>query len=277
MVSLTTMRCISGSLLIKLGIIFISFQNYAHSQEISEVYSLKVEDAVDATADHMAMLYVSNEKGLITKYDKNGVQLLSYSGNKISPIYSVDVSHTAKVFGFFRDNQSYLILDRYLNPLNEAMLNSTHIGYATETAYAADNNLWIFDQSDLSIKKLNLINNTIETVISVSLFVETKEWDIRQIEEYQNRLYVFNSSGDVYVFDNLGNYIKSLDIKPSCNFWFEDEHMIYIEDQRINKYGLYNNEIKHIAVIKHTNHIIKIISINNFIYLISKNKIIVYQ
>jgi len=271
------MRCISRGLLIKLGIFVIYFQNCAYSQEFYEAFSWKVEDVVDATADHMGMLYVSNEKGLISKYDKNGLPLLSYSGNDISPIYSIDVSHTSKIFGFYRDNQSYLILDRFLNPLNEAMLNTSLIGYAFETAYAADNNLWIFDQSDLSIKKINLISNALQTTISVSLFINAEEWDIQQIEEYQNRLYLYNASKDVYVFDNLGNYIKRLEIRPSSNFWFDDEYLVYIQDEKILKYGLYSNEIKQIATIANTNDILKVISINNFIYLISKNRIIVYQ
>jgi hypothetical protein len=277
MVSLTTMRCILSIIFLNLGIFIINIPHYAQSQELTEVYSWKAENIVDAAADHMGMLYVSNEKGIISKYDKKGRPLLSYSGEKISPINSIDVSHTAKIFGFFKDNQSYLILDRFLNPLNEALLNGSLIGYASETAYASDNNLWIFDQSDLSVKKISLINNALQTVISVSMFINTEEWDIRQIEEYQNRLYLYNSNGDVYVFDNLGNYIKSLVIRPSCNFCFKDDYLIYVQDQKILEYGLYNNEIKQIATTGNTNHIIKVISINNFIYLISKSRISVYQ
>ena len=277
MVNLITMKCISNSLLIKLGILLISFQNFGFSQEFNETYSWKVEGVVDATADHMGMLYLSNDKGIISKYAENGQQILSYSGNKIASIYSVDVSHTSKIFGFFRDDQSYIILDRFLNPLNEALLNGSLIGYASETTYAADNKLWIFDQSDLSLKKLDLLNNALQTIISVSLSIGIEEWEIMQIEEYQNRLYLYNSNGDVYVFDNMGNFIKTLDIKPSSKFSFDQEYMIYVQDDKIFKYGLYNNEIIQIAALEDTNHIIKLISINNFIYLISRNNIIAYK
>ena len=161
--------------------------------------------------------------------------------------------------------------------MNEALLNSSLIGYAYETAYASDNNLWIFDQSDLSVKKIDLINNYLHTEISLSLFIHTGEWDIKQIEEYQNRLYLYNSNQEVYVFDNLGNYIKNLEIKPSCKFWFEDDSMIYTQERKIYSYNLYNGEIRPIASMDDTNQYIKVISVNNFIYLISKNRIIVYQ
>jgi hypothetical protein len=271
------MRCISRGLLIKLGIFIICCQNFVYSQELQESYSWKVEDVVDATADHTGMLYVSNKQGIISKYDKNGLPLISYSGDNISPIYSIDVSHTSKIFGFYKDDQSYLILDRFLNPLNEAIFNTSLIGYASETAYAADNNIWIFDQSDLSVKKINLLNNTLQTTISVSLFITVEEWDIKQIEEYQNRLYVYNADKNVYVFDNLGNYIKRLNIMPNSNFWFDGEYLIYIEEGKILKFGLYNSEIRQIASIENSNDILKVISVNNFIYLIFKNNIIVYQ
>jgi hypothetical protein len=276
------MKCISKGFLIKLGLIFFGlpvchFQNSAQSQELQLVHEWKVQEVVDATSDYSGNLYVSNEQGIISKYDKNGQLLLSYSGSVISPIYSIDVSHTTKIFGFYRENQSYLILDRFLNPLHEAILNNSIAGYATETAYAADNNLWIFDQSDLSIKKINLLNNALITVISISLVIGEDDWNIQQIEEYQNRLYLFNASKDVYIFDNLGNYIKKPGIKPECNFWFNGEFLVYIEQAAIYKFNLYNNDVEQIGHIGNTSNILKVISNDNFIYLISKNKIIVYR
>jgi len=276
------MKCISKSLLIKLcifcfGLPVYHFQISAQSQELQLIHEWKVQEVIDATSDYTGNLYVSNEQGIISKYDKNGQLLLSYSGNLISPIYSIDVSHTAKIFGFYRENQSYLILDRFLNPLHETILNNSVVGYATETAYAADNNLWIFDQSDLSIKKIQLLNNILITTISVSLVIGENDWNIQQIEEYQNRLYLFNEGKDVYVFDNLGNYVKKLGINPECNFWFNGDYLVYIEQAAIYKLNLYNSDVEQIGHSGNTSSILKVISNDNFIYLISKDKIIVYR
>lgn len=251
--------------------------NDSSSQELEQVFEWETVNVVDVTSDIRGDLYVSNEQGTLSKFNKDGLLLLTYSGNTVSPIYSVDVSHTTKVFGFYRDLQSYLILDRNLSPLREAILNSSFIGYATETAFSADDNLWIFDQSDLSLKKLNLLNDKIITSIPLTLIFCDEIWDIKQIEEYQNRLYLYNSNKEVYVFDNLGNFIKKLNIKPDCNFWLDGESLVYLLGREIFKINLYDNEVRKLGALQKTNSIIKVISTNNFIYLISKNKITVYR
>lgn len=282
MESLVIMKCKSRSLLIKPGLVFVflsfytSFNN-SFCQELKVINEWPVNGVVDATSDFSGNLYLSNEHGLISKYDKNGVLQISYSGTVKSSIYSIDASHTSKIFGFYRDQQSYLIMDRFLNPLNEANLNPSFAGYATETAYSADNNLWLFDQSDLSIKKINLLNNIVITSSAIPLVIAGEEWDLLQIEEYQNRLYLYNSSKDIYVFDNLGNYIRKLDINSDCKVCFSGNHLIFIQDARILAVNIYNNEISEIGILNNTNKVLKIISANNFIYLIFRNKISVYE
>ena len=272
----------SESLLIKLFAVLsvlqlLTFYNFSCSQELRIVKEWRVRNIVDATSDIEGNLYISDEQGTLSKYNKDGLLLLTYSGNTISPIYSVDVSKTAKVFGFYKDHQSYLLLDRHLSLLHEAGLNSGLIGYATVTAFAADNNLWIFDQSDFSLKKVDLLNDLIITVISLPLIINQEEWDIRQIKEYQNRLYLYNSDKEVYVFDNLGNFIKKLPIKPECQFWLHGENLVYSEGTGIYFSNLYSDQIRKIGTIENSNNIIKVIYINNFLYLISKNKITIYR
>lgn len=282
MESLAKMRCKSRSLLLRPGLIFIFLSicicfNILSAQELKLINEWAVNDVVDATTDISGNLYLSNDHGVILKYDKNGASQISYSGPLKSPIYSIDASHTSKIFGFYRDQQSYLILDRFLNPLNEADLSPSVAGFATETAYSADNNLWLFDQSDLSIRKVNLFNNIIITSSTIPLVIAEEEWDLMQIEEYQNRLYLYNSSKDIYLFDNLGNYIRKLGISSDCKICFNGNQLVFVQDSKIRALNIYNNEITEIGTLDSINNIMKIISANNFIYLIFRNKISVYE
>ena len=276
------MRCKLKNLLIRSGyvliiLIFNSSCNYVSCQELNLVKEWTVTDVVDATSDFSGNLYLSNDQGVISKYDMNGVLQISYSGSLNSPLHSIDVSHTSKIFGFFKDQQSYFILDRFLNPLNEAILDPSFVGYATETAYSADNNLWIFDQSDQSIKKISLLNNLVITSTALPLIIAEEEWDLIQIEEHQNRLYLYNSSEDIYVFDNLGNYIRKLGVSSDCKVCFIGNNMAYIQGTQLLLYEVYKNEITELGTLKNTNGILKVISANNFIYLIFRNKISVYE
>lgn len=280
MVNLKRMKFTSDPFLFR-SLIFISVFNFQYfhdiyCQTLDSRFEWKVEDVMDAVADISGNVYISTYKGTVHKFNANGVELLSYSGNLIAPINSLDVSHTTKIFGFFKEDQFIIILDRFLNPVTETFLKANQTGNATLASFSADNNLWVFDQSSTSLRKINLMNDMIMTTITLQLIFNYETWNIIQMEEYQNRLYLYAEGHDVIVLDNLGNLIKKLPIQPDQKFSFAGSSMIYVQSAVINGIDIYSNEIREIGRVTETNDILKVISANNLIYLVLKNKIIAY-
>lgn len=255
-------------------LIFLWLQAPALSQELVPIYEWEYGDIVDASSDISGSIYVSNKKGVITKYSEKGDVLISYSGDNTIPISSIDVSRSSKIFGFYRDSQSYILFDRFLNPLNQARINSAFIGYATESAYSADDNLWVFDQTDLTVKKVNMLNHNLVTSISLALIVEDIEWDIQQIEDYQNRIYLLNSTGEIFILDNMGNFIRKMEIMSDSCLGFKGDYLFYAAGPGIFSYHLYNQEYQQLISLEDAGDVLKVISTNNFLYLIFRNKII---
>ena len=258
-------------------LIAYQYQIPAYSQDLVHIRDWESEDIVDACSDISGNIYISYQMGIIRKYNSEGVLLMSYSGDTPSPISSIDVSHSSKIFGLYRDSQSYILLDKFLNPLNQARINAVLIGYAVESAYSADNNLWIFDQSDLSVKKLSLINNMLVTSISLTLILNEIEWEIQQIEEYQNRIYFLNSTGEIFILDNLGNYVRKMELRTDSKIGFMGEYMYYVEGSGIFRYHLYLQEIEHVGRTGDAGEVIKLLPSNDLIYVIQKHKIIVFK
>jgi len=241
------------------------------------VHEWETAETIDATSDLSGNIYLTDNNGAITKFDQNGIYQISYSGSGMTPVSSIDVSHITKIFGFYQESQSYILLDRFLNPLTASELNPATSGFVTAAAYGADNNLWIFDQSNLSIKRINLLNDVLITSNAVPLLLGGDEWDLIQMEEYQNRLYLLNMDKKVYVFDNLGNYIRELEIRSDCKFSFQEGKLMYVRDGEVMSYDLYDNTQSALGRINNSKGLIKVISNNNFIYLVHRNKISAYQ
>jgi len=251
--------------------------NIVVAQNLITVKQWKVEDITDITFDQYNGIYLADELGTITKYDLEGNQLLSYSSEMIFPINTIDVSHTNKIFGFYQTNQSYILLDRYLNVLNQSTFNPDFIGFAVVAAFSSDNNLWIFDGSDFTLKKLNLITGKLMTSIALSLIITENHLDIIQIDEYQNRLYLNNQDKNILVLDNMGNFIKSLPVQPEGKFCFNNNNIVYIRNNTISLYDIYNNDIMTIGTFTEGYNPLKIIQLQEEYYLAVKDKIIVLK
>lgn len=249
----------------------------AGAQNLTSVKQWKVEDITDIALDRYNGIYIADELGTITKYDQEGNQLLSYSSEIIFPLNTIDVSHTNKIFGFYQNNQSYILLDRYLNVLNQSTFNPDIIGFAIVAAFSSDNNLWIFDGSDFTLKKLNLITGELMTSIALSLIITENQLDIIQIDEYQNRLYLNNKDNNILVLDNLGNFIKSFPIQPEGKFWFSNNNVVYIRKKTVYLFDIYKNDIKVAGTFMEDDKPLKIIQLNEQFILANKDKIIVLR
>ena len=75
-----------------------------------------------------------------------------------------------------------------------------------------DGNIWLFDQSDFSIKKYNPTLKEVIFYTPLNNFIQSEE-EIYFMREYQNKLFIASENNGVLMFDNMGSYIKNIAIK----------------------------------------------------------------
>ena len=127
------------------------------------------------------------------------------------------------------------------------------------------------------MKKLNLISGKLMTSIALSLIITENHLDIIQIDEYQNRLYLNNQDKNILVLDNMGNFIKSLPVQPEGKFCFNNNNIVYIRNNTISLYDIYNNDIMTIGTFTEGYNPLKIIQLQEEYYLAVKDKIILFK
>ena len=229
--------------------LLITHFSVGQSWEISKVIPLK-GNFVNASIDRYGNSIYANEKGEIYKYDANGVFLQDYVPQKISAVSLVESWFSVKTFLFYKEFQEYTLLDRQFSFAKNYKLHSES-EFASAVSIASDGNIWVFDQDGFSIKKVHFSQNTILLTAPLDLSLQNNDMEISFLREYQNKLFLNDVYSGVLIFDNLGNYWKTIEVKDNQWFGFSENDLYYLsEDKELVFINIYSEKTYSITLPK---------------------------
>jgi hypothetical protein len=238
----------------------------AFSQSIEFYNRFNIPSYTSLSINRGDFLFVAENSGSVLKYDWDGNKVLTYSSDRIAPISNLEAIMTSKIFIFFNDLQQYLILNRFMSLISDLHFPPDIIGFGRNATLATDNNIWVIDDNDFSLKKFSPQYSEILLVTSFDLLLDDTRYDIKDIAEYQNRLYICDAYKGILVFDNMGNYLDSISERNINKLSFYRNYLISTNGQTlnfINLYGLPGWE--------------NVVCGEGFIYLINKGEVSVYR
>lgn len=198
-----------------------------HGQKLTKIKSQKLDHAVvNASIDRQGNIYIASNNGDIDRFNRNGELVYHFSPDKKGNASLIEAWQGLRTFVFYRDFQQYLFLDRFLNnsvPFDIGNGLSTYFELGT---VAGDNNLWLIDQQELTLKKLDIEINEFLIETPFNLNLDPDDFKLTFIREYQNLLFISDKSSGVLVFDNLGNYLEALPVRDLNHFSFSDNDLI---------------------------------------------------
>ncbi len=184
-------------------------------------------------------VYVAEGKGVIRQYDSTGRQVMYYSPTNVAEVTALEARFGRRVFAFYQDTQSFTTFNRFLQPIESHRLNSDKIGFAQTVAWNADQTLWIWDSQDMTLKKYNPLTEEIMLQTNLVSIAELQEADIDIVamQGYENRLYVFDRQGRIWVFDYFGIFLQRLSYPTHAYLYAEK--IWTVDNQQLLAYPLY--------------------------------------
>ena len=218
------------------------------SQNLQLITKIPIKPPRAISIDRKDMLYIADNQGDIKRYNAQGELQQVFSPSKIGNISIIEAWTSLRILVFYEEYQEYVILDRFLNQTSSYTFTPEHIGFAKTISLAADNRIWLFDNTDFSLKKYDPILQTNILITSLDLLLDPAEFDINFIREYQNLLFVNDKNKGVLLFDNLGNYKKTLEY-PGLDFIgvYQDE-IFFLQNGRIYFYNVYKDQERYSAL-----------------------------
>ena len=221
----------------------------SYSQSIPD--SLLVADEITAfSQDRTGNIFLTFKGGAITKFSPSMDSLISFSPEKLGDITLLEAWHGFQIFAFYAEFQEFVLLDRFLTRDTRYRLSQSSSNYVDMCAISSDQNLWIFEENQLRLIKLNLNIRVIDIEVPLEFVLDANEHKITFLREYQNLVFLIDEYSGIYILDNLGNYLRKIDAPGIKNCSFKGEHLFYLQNNEVHDINLYQNTHEVIKISK---------------------------
>lgn len=197
-----------------------------YSQQLTLLKEIQITEPVSASVDRRGNLFVAERSGVINKYSQNGDVELNYASSRNTRPTLLEAWTSLDILLFFEATQSVTILNRFLTLKSEYSL-SDRIGFARLATFNFESNLWVIDDSDFTLKMLDLTINRVTISVSLNQILNPDDYQFSFIREYQNLLFVADVHTGVLVLDNLGNYLRTIPVKDIQHFGFRNNEIYF--------------------------------------------------
>ncbi len=253
------------------------FAQQAAPRQLRYSHSFPLSSPTTISQDRNGHTYFLDPLRNLLRLDSLGRPLDTFSPPTRGRISSIEAWNPMKMLLFYEDRQAILLLDRFLRPISSTDLRDINYeGIAKAATLSADDGLWLFDETNLTLSKLDLRLRKVSAETPLSLILDRERFDVRQLREYQNMLYMLDYNGGIYVFDNMGNYKKTLSFKKVSYIGFRGNELYFVQDGQLWFFDLYTSETKVVALPQSKTPYVAALVGDSQLYLFSKNKVAVY-
>lgn len=203
-------------------------------------HSLSASSPAAISQDRNGNVYLLDDKYNLLRLDPLGQPLDTFSPPTRGRISTIEAWNPMKMLLFYQDRQELLLLDRFMRPISSINLaDINYKGIAKAASLAADDGFWLFDETNVTLSKLDvrLRKATIETPLN--LILDKEHFDVRMLREYQNMVYLLDFNSGIFVFDNLGNYLKKLPFKGLSYIGFRNNELYFVQEGELHFLDLY--------------------------------------
>ncbi len=175
------------------------------------ILSIPIEAKSIAT-DHLQNIYAITNNNEIVKYNSKGQELFRFNENTQGNLAFVDTSNPLNLLLFYPDFQTVLLLDRTLTEQVRIGLQNLDIPVVTAIGWARDNQIWIYDELNFKLKKINTKEELTASSENLSLILPEIPHPL-QIKVYDNWVCLNDPAMGVLVFDQFGQYDRTIPLK----------------------------------------------------------------
>jgi hypothetical protein len=231
----------------QVGLLFfllLSFQ--LHSQSLNEkIKEFKSTEVNQVSVDRLGNFFLILKNGLIKKYDPQGKLIAILKNRKYT---LVEPWYHPVIFAYDKQKQTYATYGRHFENGKTTPIERFWAIEPTLVCPSNDNKLWLFDQADSSLKKVN--PNSGEVLIEFN--IDTTQFaikpDFTYLREYQNMIFLLDKNSGISIFNNIGKQINKINKKEILNFNFFGEELYYLDTDSIKLFDLYTEEIRDLKI-----------------------------
>jgi hypothetical protein len=158
----------------------------------------------DFTTDNLGNIYLLTATNQVKKINEKGDSVAVYNDvRRYGKIYSIDATNPLKVLVYYKDFSTIVILDRLLNVRATVDLRQQNILQARAITTSYDNNIWVFDELDSKLKKIDESGKVLLESTDFRQIFDSVPTPV-SLYDRDGQLYLYDPSKGLLVFDYYG-------------------------------------------------------------------------
>jgi hypothetical protein len=220
-------------------IIILSVGSILYAQDDSLFRFLKkIEYPISSfTVDNLGELYIINIDNQLKKYNEKGDSVGVFNQvSKYGKLSYVEAQNPWKAILFYQDYLTIVLLDKYLNVLTNINLRNQDIFSVNAVTTSYDNNIWLFDEQDNKLKKIDDNGNNLFESVDFRLLFDSVPTP-RKIIDYGGFVYLYDPEKGLYTFDYYGSFKNKLSFLHWTDIEIIDKEIYGFDKDHLYRYA----------------------------------------
>lgn len=198
----------------------------------------KIEYPISSfTVGNLGELYIINTSNQLKKYDEKGDSVGVFNQvTKYGKLTYVEAQNPWKVILFYQNFSTIVLLDKYLNVLNSINLRTKNIFRVNAVTTSYDSNIWLFDEQDNKLKKIDDAGNLLSESVDFRLLFDSVPTP-QKIIDRDGFVYLYDPQKGIYLFDYYGSFKSKLTFLHWNDFSVIGNTIYGFDDENLYKYA----------------------------------------
>lgn len=228
------------------------------------------------TVNNLGEIYIINTDNQLKKLDEKGDSIGVFNRvTKYGKLSYVEAQNPWKTILYYKDFSTIVLLDKYLNVLTNINLRKQNIFQVNAVTASYDNNIWLFDEQDSKLKKIDDAGNLLsETIDFRRLFDSVPSPE--KILDKSGFIYLYDPHKGMYIFDYYGSFKNKLTFLNWKDFTVIGKNIYGYDDKYFYAYTINTLDLKQYVLPAIFKNYTSIKIGNNKLYLLKNYSLQVY-
>jgi hypothetical protein len=227
--------------------------------------------------DNLDNIFLITRNNQLKKLNNNGDSIAVYNDvKKYGNPSSIDVTNPLKILLYYNNYATVVILDRLLSVRNSINFRKQNIFSVQRIAASYDNNIWLFDEQDYKLKKIDEDGKLLQESTDWRMLFDSVPVPEALIDQNQF-VYLYDPQKGFYVFDYYGGFKNRYAFLNWNQVAVTAKTLYGFSDQTLYSYTLNSMQLKAFPLPSFFGDYLSIKAMNGKLYVLTTGGIDIYQ
>ena len=252
-----------------IGLIFYA-PSFSQTDSVVKFNKTITGDFSYFNVDNLDNIYLVNSNNQLKKINGNGDSAGIFNDvRKYGKLFSIDVTNPLKLLLYYQNFSTVVVLDRFLNIRNTINLRKQNIFTVKAIAASYDNNIWLFDEGDAKLKKVDDNGDVLNETVDCRLLFDTVP-SPSQIIDQDGFVNLYDPDKGFFIFDIYGSLKSKIPFKQWKDVEVIGQKLYGFTENILYQYLPGSLELKEYKLPDYFKDALQIKVANNKVYLLNK-------